>query len=679
MKLRYWVIGSLAMLGFGATGRLPAAELPDLGSLHHIVYAGDRFVAVGAKGAVAWSRDGLSWTSSALSSGAAFVDVIHIGTQFVAVDAEGRLARSTDGVEWSVSGPAEIQGLATGLAYGEGLYVLVDDVGAIYSSVTGNTWTAVFEPADDDFETLSGVSYGNGYFVAVGARYNDDLDPYGLVRASSNGSRWTRERNTLNEELYGVEWVDSRFVAVGVRYDSDFNQYSQVLTSAQGTSWALARPLGTEVLRSVTSGEGVLACLGEGGLVAIQTAEGWQLRRVGSATVVGVAYGAGRFLGIGDQGVIALSGDGTAWQGKGATSGEDFTSISTDGDGGLVGGSARGTLWIRPRAESEWLNTYFDPDVQIQAVAQGSGVWLAGGVAYDEDLNTYGVILRSLDGRTWEEVRRRAGEEIRGFTIGNGKMVAVGFLEGSLSNTDLVLTSTDGKGWSSQNAGTGTDGSDLLAVTFGGGRFVAVGGSGTVITSSNASTWTVIDLPTLTDLQAVGLLNGQYVAVGEKGTVLGSDDGVTWISKSSAGASLSGMVHDGTYYFAVGEGGYIGRSRDLLTWNAVASGVTNDLNGAVILEGSLWVVGEGGTIAQVSTIAISPVSLEVRRTSNPSSPLSLVVHGDPGSGQRIDQTADLGLAGPWAILSHVEIGAGGTAEVPLPVEGDRRFYRCVAE
>ncbi|MCC7373514.1 MAG: hypothetical protein IT581_02575 [Verrucomicrobiales bacterium] len=677
MKLRNWIVGMLAMVGIGVAKPSSGAELPDLGPLHHVVYASGRFVAVGASGHVAWSQDGLSWNSKSLNSASAFVDVIHTGTEFVAVDAQGRLARSTDGAEWTVSGPAEIAGSATGLAYGEGVYVMVDDFGAIYSSATGSNWSPVFEPAENAFESLSGVSYGNGYFVAVGTRYDDDFDPYGLVRASSNGSRWTRERNTLNEELYGIEWVDTRFVAVGVRFNADLWPYSQVLTSAQGTSWSLARPPGTEVIWSVTGGKGVMACLGEGGLVLVQTLEGWQMRRVGSPTVSSVAYGDGRFVGVGEKGVAALSEDGKVWLGISATAEEKLTSIVSDGNGGLIQGSASGTIWLRPASGSEWLNTYYDPNVEIHTVAQGEGMVLAVGVAYDDEFNAFGVILRSTDGRNWEEVRRRAGEEIRGVTIGSGKMVAVGADDGIL--TTLVLTSSDGRSWSSHNAGTGVDGFGLNAVNFGQGRFVAVGDSGTLITSSNSTTWTVIDSPLSTNLKAVSLLNGQYVAVGEKGAVLRSTDGVTWSSGASAATGLSQVVHNGSDYFVVGDGGYVARSRDLLSWSPIISGVTNDLHGAVIHDGNLWVVGNGGTIRQISTSVKAPASMEARRTANPSAPLILVLHGDPGSAQRIEQTADLGAVGSWSILSRVQIGTGGTAEVPLPVGGERRFYRGVVE
>jgi len=50
-----------------------------------------------------------------------------------------------------------------------------------------------------------------------------------------------------------------------------------------------------------------------------------------------------------------------------------------------------------------------------------------------------------------------------------------------------ILTSSDGTTWTSKTSGTSQD---LWGVTYGNSSFVTVGESGTILTSSDATTWT---------------------------------------------------------------------------------------------------------------------------------------------------------------------------------------------
>jgi len=72
-----------------------------------------------------------------------------------------------------------------------------------------------------------------------------------------------------------------------------------------------------------------------------------------------------------------------------------------------------------------------------------------------------------------------------------------------------ILTSTDGTTWTLQTSGT-----PLNGVTYGGGKFAAVGNSGTILTSTDGTTWTAQTSGTTNQLNGVTYGNGRFVAVG---------------------------------------------------------------------------------------------------------------------------------------------------------------------
>src|SRR5260221_9861863 len=68
-------------------------------------------------------------------------------------------------------------------------------------------------------------------------------------------------------------------------------------------------------------------------------------------------------------------------------------------------------------------------------------------------------------------------------------------------------------------------GNYLNGITFGAGRFVAIGYSGTIITSANCTNWVVRDSPSTNHLHGLTCSGNQYVAVGKGGTIFTSPTG----------------------------------------------------------------------------------------------------------------------------------------------------------
>jgi len=79
---------------------------------------------------------------------------------------------------------------------------------------------------------------------------------------------------------------------------------------------------------------------------------------------------------------------------------------------------------------------------------------------------------------------------------------------------------------------------NLHAVTYGNGQFVAVGDTGTIMTSTDGVTWVQRQSGTSYPLYGIAYGNGQFVAVasaytGAPGTIVSSADGVNWVQQQS--------------------------------------------------------------------------------------------------------------------------------------------------
>ena len=87
--------------------------------------------------------------------------------------------------------------------------------------------------------------------------------------------------------------------------------------------------------------------------------------------------------------------------------------------------------------------------------------------------------------------------------------------------------------------------------------------------------------------------SGGFIAVGNSGTILTSSDGITWTSRTSAPHHhLFGVSHGGSTFVTVGNGGTILTSSDGTSWTSRTSGTDQELQG--ITYGVSTFVAVGG-------------------------------------------------------------------------------------
>ena len=224
----------------------------------------------------------------------------------------------------------------------------------------------------------------------------------------------------------------------------------------------------------------------------------------------GAAFGAGRFVLVGELGSIITSSDGITW--------------STNKT--IIGG-------------------YFND------VIFANGQFIAVG--------ELGAIFVSTNGTAWDAVSSHGTTTLTGVTYGNGTYVIVGA-------SGTVLTSADGRAWTKQ---TGVSTSlALRSVTYGNNLFIAITGAGEIIESPDGVTWT--SQPSQGgNPSKVTCLNNRFLII-DYGMKL-SADGTNWAA-NYVYPVLTNVIYANGYYVGVGSGiggghgGAILYSLDLTNW-----------------------------------------------------------------------------------------------------------------
>ncbi len=269
----------------------------------------------------------------------------------------------------------------------------------------------------------------------------------------------------------------------------------------------------------------------------------WTRHSIGQRLKVrAVTYGCGRFVAVGDLGLVAVSADGVDWVRWQPARWIDLYSVAAT-DTCVVAAGASGILQFDwdGHCRSVWEH----PSI-LTSVVQGSDRFVAAGYRHSMGQDT--VLLTSSDGALWREVPPPPGiRHIDALTHGEPGFLAAG--------SDLAL-STDGVNWRPVGD-SALPGWSETALTWDGSRYLAVMGRGEVTLSCDGMTWTRKRRSVQSTGRSLAYGSGVYVMVGEHGTILTSVDGEAWGARRAAEEDLYGVAYGQGRFVAVGELGAV--------------------------------------------------------------------------------------------------------------------------
>jgi hypothetical protein len=162
---------------------------------------------------------------------------------------------------------------------------------------------------NDRFIDLRNITYGDGYFVAVGGRFRDySMIPHGIIAYSSDRKTWNVKEDTIFDDfmIYTVAYGNDRFVAAGTN--------GKIAYSTDIKTWIPAKSPVSKSILDIVYGNGIFVASLESGLVYSDNGETWFVVEDFDITDIScIAYGNNRFIAGNKDGIISFSDNGKTW------------------------------------------------------------------------------------------------------------------------------------------------------------------------------------------------------------------------------------------------------------------------------------------------------------------------------------------------------------------------------
>lgn len=510
-----------------------------------LAYGNGRFVGVGGElfdtetfEQVAFSgvsENGESWTIHKTSVATSFIDVAFGGGTFVAVGLSGTIATSSDGVTWALRSSGTSEDLFT-VAFGDGTFLVGGSGDTVLRSTNnGGSWSSLSTGFALSWRS---IGFGDGVFVMTAG-------PTELQLYSENaGTSWTRidqpfgltsQDHAILDVVYNTD--EGFWVGVGFSVTDTGAGTRRPMTSQDGRTWQIINHTFNTPATTIMTGNNRIVVNGDDGFT--------------QTTLINDGTGNGDPV-FGSPGIIAPANPVVGAQ-------LTFTANATDPDddpltyvwdfgdgraypnaasvdyfantGGLItvrvevfdpfgnDSSAQTSLTITDPLNDGWDEQSIGVDTDFSDVDFAGDLFIATG----EDLAV------SRDGIGW--VTREVPGTLANAAAGNGRYIVVGeFLHPYTFDVQgQVLSSPDGNTWSRVRVDLPQA---LNGITFGLGRFVAVGNQGYLATSRDGVTWSQLSISGNRTFEDVAFDGTRFLAVGQLGALFTSPDGLVWTEQN---------------------------------------------------------------------------------------------------------------------------------------------------
>lgn len=155
-------------------------------------------------------------------------DLAYSSDKIIAVGVNQTIILSDDGVNWyQPDSYPQTEANLTGVAYGNGVFVIVDQLGKIHRSTdSGSTWTTI--PTENNLP-LNSITYGINKFIAVGG----DAENSVILLSNDYGLTWSSVyAPVINSSIDKINFTNGIFFTCG-----QYSGYSRIHESFDGINW----------------------------------------------------------------------------------------------------------------------------------------------------------------------------------------------------------------------------------------------------------------------------------------------------------------------------------------------------------------------------------------------------------------------------------------------------------
>lgn len=256
------------------------------------------------------------------------------------------------------------------------------------------------------------------------------------------------------------------------------------------------------------------------------------------------------------------------------------SSNGDDGGAGGDGGSSTSTSGIATTATGAGPG----PTGSTSSATSGSGGAVADPPGVFVAVGSGGRRIRSTDdAMTWTDdvsIMESGGDDFVGLRTvawGNGLFVAAGW---------RVMTSPDGVTWA-DTPPEDFNQNWMGQMSFGAGHYVGIGGYGSRVTSSNATSWEQHSVDTKASHGAGGIAYAEgkgFVSINDDGEISSSTDGMTWTYSSATVGANHAVAYGASHFVAVADDAVV-RSEDGQSWEPPIAFAGHDIRALVFAQG----------------------------------------------------------------------------------------------
>lgn len=496
------------------------------------------------------------------------------------------------------------------IVYGNNIFVAVGDLGMIFTSPDGRTWTRQYSGVS---EHLKGAAFINNTFYAFGDRAiglvasdgeNWDVIAHGSIPfyalaygnntyVASGNNGWTATstdgKNFLVSEtrlpvnyLNDIAFGNSTFVMVS---SSD-----TIFTSPNGVNWTShhvedKNSSDNTYYSAIAFGQGRFVAAGwnDHGNVIMSSTNGadWtQAAWTGDIKPIDMVYAQNQFVIIGQLGEVLVSDDGLLWSSFVIGGKDDYKTLAF-GNNTFVAADGYGQFRSAPSPD-QWRAPLCAFSTEFNQMIHGNGKLVAlANSEHEKDQ----IAVSEDNGDTWKVVRF-ANQDF--LNINCLKYVNNTFFilssSPSLDQTHLIYSSTDAENWTKVSLYFQEDWyKDLSDIAYGNGVYLATGSNGFVLKSLDGSVWEKIEMGMeyyFSDLHFVVFAKDQFYVTGglsSQSKVAVTADGVTWTQLTTGDIpeyiNIDQIKYDSEKFIAIGD--IILTSLDFESWTLLDTGYVN--------------------------------------------------------------------------------------------------------
>ena len=183
---------------------------------YSVVYGNGQYIAVGKRGYMTTSTDGIIWTGpDIVGYSSDWYSIIFADGKYVAAG-NGYVAVSTGTGDWNIIKISNTKNRTwNNIQYCNGRFIVVGNNGYMATSTDGNVWQETKIGSGD----LKSVTYGNGIYVIA--------EKSGYINNSTDLTNWNRVKITATN-LYSSAFGNNKFIV---------SSYGYMHYSTDGINW----------------------------------------------------------------------------------------------------------------------------------------------------------------------------------------------------------------------------------------------------------------------------------------------------------------------------------------------------------------------------------------------------------------------------------------------------------